>query len=300
MWVYLRACGATGPSTTTGALQTGLSPRMRSNLPGASTVFQAVGSISAHAEQPTRHGRRDAPHGVYLRACGATDPVMGATPTSWGLSPRMRSNRRLGDGCAGRRGSISAHAEQPGTADPRRTVARVYLRACGATFAGLAAARGVAGLSPRMRSNLLRARARGPGQGSISAHAEQPRHCTSAADIRRVYLRACGATRAELVDGTSKTGLSPRMRSNLAKVIERHGHTGSISAHAEQPRMVISPGQPARVYLRACGATATRRSPAMAGTGLSPRMRSNPIWNAPLEIANGSISAHAEQPPGSG
>ncbi len=151
--VYLRACGATMLGSHSSRHQTGLSPRMRSNRDGFCHGLPLYGSISAHAEQPEIGSAPFRRVRVYLRACGATSALSCAYISGWGLSPRMRSNLRRGSRSLCRRGSISAHAEQPSGLEQCREARGVYLRACGATLRCVCERSGKPGLSPRMRSN---------------------------------------------------------------------------------------------------------------------------------------------------
>ncbi|ASV62448.1 Hypothetical protein GbCGDNIH1_1629a [Granulibacter bethesdensis CGDNIH1] len=77
----------------------------------------------------------------------------------------------------------------------------------------------------------------------------------------------------------------------------RHGdRAGSISAHAEEPRVDSGWRSPPRVYLRARGGTSVVRTPGQLGPGLSPRTRRNRSPLPWLPGLPGSISAHAEEP----
>ncbi|APH52372.1 Hypothetical protein GbCGDNIH5_8161 [Granulibacter bethesdensis] len=77
----------------------------------------------------------------------------------------------------------------------------------------------------------------------------------------------------------------------------RHGdRAGSISAHAEEPRVDSGWRSPPRVYLRARGGTSVVRTPGQLGPGLSPRTRRNPLLSGANCRTAGSISAHAEEP----
>ena len=158
---------------------------------------------------------------VSGRACGVVSGPSG------GLSPRMRGNRRAeaattcmrgnrvacGDGKA-RPGSIPAHAGEPYRTDALCLRRRVYPRACGGTRAMWVAARTASGLSPRMRGNHHRRRRRQFFEGSIPAHAGEPRPATREEPALRVYPRACGGTLVRLENATRHLGLSPRMRGN--------------------------------------------------------------------------------------
>ncbi len=112
----------------------------------------------------------------------------------------------------------------------------------------------------------------------------------------RVYLRACGGTRAPACVPEPSSGLSPRMRRNRSVVALEDGADGSISAHAEEPNDEADCTEPLRVYLRACGGTPLCVAGGPADRGLSPRMRRNLGDDPAAYRERGSISAHAEEP----
>ena len=92
------------------------------------------------------------------------------------------------------------------------------------------------------------------------------------------------------------SGLSPRVRGN--RVI---GHLsfscgGSIPACAGEPSPRISRWPPMRVYPRVCGGTLPHGPVAISGTGLSPRVRGNPLTATTGPSAWGSIPACAGEP----
>ncbi len=91
--VYLRACGGTSRSSVTTSRCRGLSPRMRRNQGHGGRAGNLQGSISAHAEEPSRSFLATTSAGVYLRACGGTSCSVRTVETCQGLSPRMRRNR---------------------------------------------------------------------------------------------------------------------------------------------------------------------------------------------------------------
>ena len=86
----------------------------------------------------------------------------------------MRGNPWLTEQAIGHRGSIPAHAGQPTLQYESKVVLSVYPRACGATFYRPPATANQAGLSPRMRGNLVIAIWMYSMLGSIPAHAGQP------------------------------------------------------------------------------------------------------------------------------
>ena len=71
--VYPRACGGTSRPFGQAPANTGLSPRVRGNHPGADPQRNRAGSIPARAGEPIRRTAANAVDGVYPRACGGTE-----------------------------------------------------------------------------------------------------------------------------------------------------------------------------------------------------------------------------------
>ena len=90
--VYPRACGGTGPTIADIFLVTGLSPRVRGNLPGQPLEESYTRSIPARAGEPPSGSTSKKSQAVYPRACGGTHGRMGCCCLGWGLSPRVRGN----------------------------------------------------------------------------------------------------------------------------------------------------------------------------------------------------------------
>ena len=82
-------------------------------------------------------------------------------------------------------------------------------------------------------------------------------------------------------------GLSPRVRGNPARVIASRVSDLSIPACAGEPEYRREGLVPCAVYPRVCGGTASRAHPVHATTGLSPRVRGNPLsFSVPYAIVN--------------
>ncbi len=92
-------------------------------------------------------------------------------------------------------------------------------------------------------------------------------------------------------------GLSPRLRGNLATLVDRTSMMGSIPAPAGEPPRAPCPVLQGAVYPRACGGTMTALGPSLSGTGLSPRLRGNPIGRHHIIDLFRSIPAPAGEPP---
>ena len=70
--VYPRAYGETKATAQRILGTTGLSPRLRGNLPRIKGVTDVTGSIPAPTGKPSMKGRRSTPTAVYPRAYGET------------------------------------------------------------------------------------------------------------------------------------------------------------------------------------------------------------------------------------
>ena len=153
----------------------------------------------------------------------------------------MRGNRSAHDLSWADFGSIPAHAGKPPGPPCHLTCYRVYPRACGETptFREWVGER--QGLSPRMRGNQGRPPGRGPGCGSIPAHAGKPDQSLKLRALHWVYPRACGETLRTGRCGRSGRGLSPRMRGNLLAKRLKHELKWSIPAHAGKPSLDLCP-----------------------------------------------------------
>ena len=93
-------------------------------------------------------------------------------------------------------------------------------------------------------------------------------------------------------------GLSPRVRGNRARKTADGPCEGSIPARAGEPWWSDPGSAGARVYPRACGGTDAPTSPGTPITGLSPRVRGNPVGTVRRPFDRGSIPARAGEPIG--
>ena len=134
--------------------------------------------------------------------------------------------------------------------------------------------------------------------------------------LATVYPRACGGTATRPYLTVSNSGLSPRLRGNLAAVPLPPAFVGSIPAPAGEPHSRRRIAKAGPVYPRACGGTstfgkilsqATGLSPRCGGTlimkvknsydaGLSPRLRGNRLGWRRDDLRAGSIPAPAGEP----
>ena len=228
---------------------------MRGNPTERLTRLGRPRSIPARAGQPILRRRAVLLHTVYPRACGATTSAAQSLRWPKGLSPRVRGNHVCGPVPALAEGSIPARAGQPDTKVHAAVIEVVYPRACGATAKAHQQRVWGIGLSPRVRGNRARARARRELLGSIPARAGQPARRCSPTRQTTVYPRACGATDMSAPNIHLAVGLSPRVRGNPAHRALVRGRDRSIPARAGQPPTEGAGNLEVPVYPRACGAT---------------------------------------------
>ena len=153
-----------------------------------------------------------------------------------------------------------------------------------------------AGLSPRVRGNLLRNGNAVIPTRSIPACAGEPSTRSLLTKKARVYPRVCGGTSVgrERVDFTS--GLSPRVRGNPGSRGRCPTSSGSIPACAGEPSLTASQARELQVYPRVCGGTWSAVRPTILSNGLSPRVRGNLLTADDDAKLTGSIPACAGEP----
>ena len=256
----------------------------------------AGGPIPACAGQPIEHTTRLWPKWAYPRVCGATITCMCMSPSTRGLSPRVRGNPKP---CAERHGCggpIPACAGQPPRADRSPSPNRAYPRVCGATDRSCCSEAVRGGLSPRVRGNRRPSFIGPPGTGPIPACAGQPVVALYARITDKAYPRVCGATVWPDTHICSTYGLSPRVRGNLRAQLGADLLLGPIPACAGQPITIhFSTGSP-RAYPRVCGATCRCHARSQAAEGLSPRVRGNLGVTLSHDVPKWPIPACAGQP----
>ena len=233
---------------------------------------------------------------VYPRVCGGTRFDAPDPGTPRGLSPRVRGNHR---GHALRQmpdRSIPACAGEPRRIPVGTPAPGVYPRVCGGTPAPRRTPHPRPGLSPRVRENLA-GQCNGRNRiGSIPACAGEPSYIGQPPDWGLVYPRVCGGTISEFTVWRTASGLSPRVRGNLAADAVRGGNAGSIPACAGEPPKPAGTRPNRRVYPRVCGGTRASSSRRSWASGLSPRVRGNPAADGRGHGAGRSIPACAGEP----
>ena len=214
--VYPRVYGATRLAPSRLAPFMGLSPRVRGNQVVLLISPRRERSIPACTGQPRSSAPDDSPTSVYPRVYGATRCESCGAKMQAGLSPRVRGNLSEIDAVAQQVGSIPACTGQPGLPEDVQRGFGVYPRVYGATQTRPVDPLEKEGLSPRVRGNPTNWTEGLLGERSIPACTGQPRPRTSASLRRRVYPRVYGATAAHVFHVRGVSGLSPRVRGNLA------------------------------------------------------------------------------------
>ena len=137
------------------------------------------------------------------------------------------------------------------------------------------------------------------GDGSIPACAGEPILISSWRRFHSVYPRVCGGTLHRRRSLAATTGLSPRVRGNLALALITPDGTGSIPACAGEPcarHPCCTRCSGDEVYPRVCGGTTLclRRNRVLRG--LSPRVRGNRDVRTEWRAVKRSIPACAGEP----
>ena len=232
--VYPRVCGGTLVGGVVIRDDVGLSPRVRGNPGVIAPGITNLRSIPACAGEPWAMDIGVVIGRVYPRVCGGTYGRPRRAMGSVGLSPRVRGNRVKTNrtGLAWR--SIPACAGEPCCLSSEGTLP-VYPRVCGGTQPQTYSQAPPAGLSPRVRGNLIQLSLREPILGSIPACAGEPPCPESSLRTGRVYPRVCGGTRSHGRATERLRGLSPRVRGNRNSPIWLQAQHRSIPACAGEP-----------------------------------------------------------------
>ena len=153
-----------------------------------------------------------------------------------------------------------------------------------------------AGLSPRVRGNLLQSRQPLNRPRSIPACAGEPTDGSGRCRHDKVYPRVCGGTGQMRRPAAVALGLSPRVRGNRVLPGEGNGPVRSIPACAGEPIRLTVWTYMWKVYPRVCGGTTSWTFCHHPEIGLSPRVRGNPAIIRHPVVALGSIPACAGEP----
>ena len=113
---------------------------------------------------------------------------------------------------------------------------------------------------------------------------------------KRVYPRVYGGTDYEQALTELEKGLSPRVRGNRPAHLNDFFLARSIPACTGEPVYSTIPTPLNPVYPRVYGGTCRRTSTAAADSGLSPRVRGNPVDGRLIRRAGRSIPACTGEP----
>ena len=192
--VYPRPRGGTAAMADIPATRFGLSPPTRGNPGGEVPALPRVGSIPAHAGEPSRSPRQRLTVWVYPRPRGGTAwAIDGSEPTT-GLSPPTRGNRRRAERRTTLHRSIPAHAGEPAGRAHIPNREGVYPRPRGGTAKPMTKATESDGLSPPTRGNRPPLSRSPPRFRSIPAHAGEPNPRIMVGIKNEVYPRPRGGT----------------------------------------------------------------------------------------------------------
>ena len=192
--VYPRPRGGTTWGLGRLANGMGLSPPTRGNLTLRVDANVKLGSIPAHAGEPSHTTKRKTSRQVYPRPRGGTGLYSRISSAQPGLSPPTRGNPNHHLGAYIIRWSIPAHAGEPIPVTLIPVSARVYPRPRGGTSLPTNAGNARSGLSPPTRGNHVGDRRRRARRGSIPAHAGEPRRRVTSRWKSAVYPRPRGGT----------------------------------------------------------------------------------------------------------
>ena len=236
MQVYPRVYGGTREPCVQPLLQHGLSPRVRGNLCLDALLGISQRSIPACTGEPSLAAGVGGSAMVYPRVYGGTAMPRSVNAPIAGLSPRVRGNLGLNRTHPTWPRSIPACTGEPEVAATKAVEDQVYPRVYGGTSCNRMCAKGLHGLSPRVRGNPLRPNPDHKGPRSIPACTGEPSCPRSDPARRRVYPRVYGGTRWSFRSGPSSPGLSPRVRGNPKTRIDLIVNSRSIPACTGEPQ----------------------------------------------------------------
>ena len=228
--------------------------------------------------------------------CGGTGYAPHIPGGGQGLSPRVRGNPTATPQWLDGKRSIPACAGEPAGMRRPAQHSQVYPRVCGGTGECALVSAGWEGLSPRVRGNHIRSYY-APGKSrSIPACAGEPSRRRRSPRCRKVYPRVCGGTSARAAPAGCRRGLSPRVRGNQLYGSGARRGKRSIPACAGEPSLPEDAIKVTTVYPRVCGGTNAAGRTSHWVSGLSPRVRGNPLMRPPRRKPAGSIPACAGEP----
>ena len=294
--VYPRVCGGTPCLSPHSSKTNGLSPRVRGNHVSLHGQLLSVGSIPACAGEPVGAPLDYSGAPVYPRVCGGTGARSIRLFAPAGLSPRVRGNPSSCHRAMMITRSIPACAGEPLYSISSENESEVYPRVCGGTSMTAQTSTRGAGLSPRVRGNLVQEVGGEVAERSIPACAGEPPTIYPTQSQSQVYPRVCGGTVSICGHRCGRKGLSPRVRGNPALAPSVSVRRWSIPACAGEPAAGNWSVTTPQVYPRVCGGTPSRLNGNRPETGLSPRVRGNHFCAALVFLVIGSIPACAGEP----
>ena len=253
--VYPRPRGGTTNSASFRLPPKGLSPPTRGNHRCKIHANPALRSIPAHAGEPTAISRSPRPRTVYPRPRGGTASAHQEVVGAEGLSPPTRGNPRESCYTWRERRSIPAHAGEPSPSRWGRPTGAVYPRPRGGTIAFSARMAWRFGLSPPTRGNPVIGADGTLADGSIPAHAGEPRRRCRRSWRPSVYPRPRGGTPFDPTSVREGGGLSPPTRGNPRPSADNGRRARSIPAHAGEPLLWFDYSARIAVYPRPRGGT---------------------------------------------
>ena len=172
----------------------GLSPRVRGNQTQVGIANLRNRSIPACTGEPADYPRGICDEWVYPRVYGGTLATPRRLSGTYGLSPRVRGNRKSNGSAEIGIGSIPACTGEPEYYDKSSQEQQVYPRVYGGTLPRPGSASRSGGLSPRVRGNRAGPRGLFHRDGSIPACTGEPPAAPGTPAHGRVYPRVYGGT----------------------------------------------------------------------------------------------------------
>ncbi len=195
-----------------------------------------------------------------------------------GLSPPTRGSHTVALAKLLEIRSIPAHAGEPRCRVNPLATSEVYPRPRGGAGGSIDDAPLTRGLSPPTRGSLPRLPDLGLHEGSIPAHAGEPRRRRPPRSRPRVYPRPRGGAVTAFAALTDAAGLSPPTRGSHRDSLANTGRARSIPAHAGEAKKAYILPDPV--------------------SGLSPPTRGSHVQRWSADLSEGSIPAHAGEPVG--
>ena len=182
-WAHPRACGENPPSSTSGAMILGSSPRVRGKRARRGGHGWDRRLIPARAGKTHTEPRAELPRRAHPRACGENPPAHPLDDSGVGSSPRVRGkhlSQRL-DACGTR--LIPARAGKTTLLRECCQQRWAHPRACGENGCGVGEGRRGRGSSPRVRGKRHGGAVEDQGRGLIPARAGK----TALPPVRRCH-----------------------------------------------------------------------------------------------------------------